>query len=222
MHLAIQKMKPTVSVNLSNRPRKLFNLLHRVAIYPAFSEFLFHAGSFALFVFCAHFFNENEIAQITLLLAYWGVMMVPVETFSETGLNFFARLFASKATIHYLPLKRKIFQTACLVAFFLFIVVCTMDFVLVRNEKSDLIELLLLLVIVLISAHNQLILTAMLTKLKTALFGLTKAIYGATVITFLCLFVFYWKADATSVFLSFLIGQFVIMLFLQVKEKSIG
>jgi hypothetical protein len=221
MHSAIQKMKPSVEVKLSKRPGKLFNLLHRVALYPAFSEFLFHLGSFALFVFCAHFFTDNEIAHITLLLAYWGVMMVPVETFSETGLNFFARIFAGKVTNGYFSLKTKIFQTACFVAIALFIMVCIMDIVLVNNENSDLIELVLLLVIVLISAHNQLILTAMLTKLKTTLFGLTKVIYGTTVIICLCLLVFFWKAHATSVFLSFLVGQFVIMLFLLQKEKSI-
>jgi hypothetical protein len=221
MHLTIQQMKPDEHAFPIKKAKKLFQLLHVVALYPALSEFLFHAGSFLLFVFCSFYFSENEIAQITLLLAYWGVLMVPVETFSETGLNQFARIFAEKQKSKFLEVKNKLFQTSSLVACVLFSGIFLMDFLLIETSTASNLDLFILLVIVIVAAHNQLMLTAMLTKLQTRSYGITKALYGLTVIGCLCALVFAWKASTTAVILSFLGGQLVVYAFLQLKKQTL-
>jgi hypothetical protein len=174
-----------------------------------------------LFVFCSFYFSENEIAQITLLLAYWGVLMVPVETFSETGLNQFARIFAEKQKSKFLEVKNKLFQTSSIVACVLFSGIFLMDFLLIETSTASNLDLFILLVIVIVAAHNQLMLTAMLTKLQTRSYGITKALYGLTVIGCLCALVFAWKASTTAVILSFLGGQLVVYAFLQLKKQTL-
>jgi Na+-driven multidrug efflux pump len=220
MFFAIQRMvrrAPPVPVN----HKKLFNLLHKVALYPSFSELLFHLGSFGLFLFCSYYFTESETARITLLLAYWGVMMVPVEAFSETGLNFFAKLNVNRRLDQFKTLKWNLYHVSVMTSLGLFLLSWAVDTWIVGTNSQNFNHLIIILAVVGVSTHNQLVITALLTRLETQTFAIAKGLYGSATIISLILLSFCWKTSALSVLLSFLIGQFVVGAYLQHSEKSL-
>ena len=69
---------------------KIITILIESALYLCATDLLFHIGSLCLYLYCLYFFNDYDTAIFTLLMAYWGIIQVPAQSFSETSLNVFS------------------------------------------------------------------------------------------------------------------------------------
>jgi Na+-driven multidrug efflux pump len=111
----INYLTPKVSNQIPIK-NKLLVTIRKASYYPALSDLSFHIGSFFLFLFCSAYLELSEVTLLTMVLSYWGVLLVPIEAFSETALNYLSYIYSKKKTEMYQNLKENIIKTSVAVS----------------------------------------------------------------------------------------------------------
>lgn len=200
---------------------KLLVTIRKASYYPALSDLSFHIGSFFLFLFCSTYFELSEVALLTLVLSYWGVLIVPVEAFSETALNYLSSIYSQKKTEIYQNLKENIIKTSLAVSVFILIILIILDYILYGIDNNKLIYLFIVSIIVLIANFNEIFSISLIVRLKNKLFAISKVIYGGIAVISIIALTFFWRNGAISIFLSLLFAQIATFLFLKNKTNEI-
>jgi hypothetical protein len=220
MWKVINKLTP---INFKTKPikHKLLATIRKASYYPAFSDLSFHIGSFILFLFCCTYLEVSEVALLTLILSYWGVLLIPTEAFSETALNYFSSIYSKKNTEIYQKLKTNIIKTSLTVSSVILIVLLLLDYILYDVDVSKLILLFVVSIIVLFSNFNEIFSISLIVKLKNNLFAISKIIYGCIAVVSIITLTFFWKNEVISILISLLFAQIAMYLFLKNKSNEI-
>lgn len=216
-------IKKSTSIIIKNESVKhiLLVTIRKLSYYPAFSDLSFHLGSFVLFLFCSSYFELTETALLTLILSYWGVLLVPVESFSETALNYFSSLYSTRQTFLYRKLRHNIILISLTMSGIILIVLLLTDYLLYGSNTNKLILIAVVSNIVLFGTFNEIFSTILLVRLKNGLYASSKVIYGSVSISSMILLTFFWKSGVISILLSLLFAQASLYLFLKNKSNKI-
>lgn len=220
MWKVIRKSTPEI-LNPAPIKQKLLVTMRDASYYPAFSDLSFHIGSFILFLFCSTYFELNEVALLTMVLSYWGVLLVPTEAFSETALNYFSSIYSKKKPDLYQTLKENIIETSLVVSGGILIVLVLLDYILYGIDIDKLILLLIVSIIVFITNFNEIFSISLIVRLKNNLFATSKVIYGCVAVILIVILTFLWRNGAISILLSLLFAQIAMCLFLKTKSNEI-
>lgn len=201
--------------------QKLLVTMREASYYPALSDLSFHIGSFILFLFCSTYFELSEVALLTMILSYWGVLLVPTEAFSETALNYFSSIYSKKKTKLYQVLKENIIKASLTVSGGILIVLVLLDYILYGIDIDKLILLLIVSIIVFITNFNEIFSTSLIVRLKNNSFATSKVIYGGIAVISIVTLTFFWRNGAISILLSLLFAQIAMCLFLKTKSNEI-
>jgi len=201
--------------------QKLLVAIRKASYYPALSDLSFHIGSFILFLFCSKYFDLSEVALLTMILSYWGVLLVPSEAFSETALNYFSSIYSKKRIELYQVLKNNIIKTSLAVSGGILFILIILDYILYGIEIDKLILLTIVLIIVFITNYNDIFSISLIVRLKNNLFATSKAVYGITAVISIGTFTFFGSNGAIPILLSLLFAQIAMYLFLKTKFNKI-
>lgn len=216
----IRKCSPVTTYNEPVRI-SLFRTIRNASVYPAVSELSFHIGTFILFLFCADYFEIGQTALLSLILSYWGVLLVPAEAFSETSLNYFSSIYSKKSLAVFPDLLTNIIETSLLTSFVLLLVVLLADFTLYGYNSNKLLLLFIVLLIVFISTYNEIYSTSLIVRLKNNTFATAKIIYASAAVSVILALVFFWKSEPVSILTALLVAQVITYLFLRNKTSAL-
>ncbi len=217
---SIKKSTPNIS-KAEPVKHNLLVVIKKASYYPALSDLSFHIGSFVLFLFCLTYLEVSETALLTMILSYWGVLLVPAEAFSETALNYFSLIYSKKKSSLFQQLRRNIIETSLVVSGAFLVALLLLDSVLYDTDVKKTIILLVVSMIVLIGTFNEILSISLIVRLKNNLFATSKIIYGSVAIILIIILVLMWRNEAISIFLSLLIAQIALYLFLRKKSNQI-
>lgn len=220
--LMLLTIKKTSTV-INQKPVRygLLTIIRKASYYPALSDLSFHIGSFILFVFCSTYLDVSEIALLTMILSYWGLLIVPAEAFSETALNYFTRIYSAKKLSLFQQLKKNIIETSLAVSTFFLFVLLILDYLLYEISFKKIVIISIVSVIILIGTFNEILSISLIARLKNNLFATSKIIYGSISIISILVLVLLWKNEATSIFISLLIAQLTIYFYLNKKSTEL-
>ena len=207
--------------NLEPIKQKLLTTMSEASYYPAISDLSFHLGSFILFLFCSIYFELREVASLTMILSYWGVLLVPTEAFSEIALNYFSSIYSKKRIELYQVLKDNIIKTSLAVSGVILLILVILDYILYGIDIDKLILLTTVLIIVFITNFNEIFSVSLIVRLKNNLFATAKAIYGSIAVISIVTLNFFWRNGVISILLSLLFAQIAMYLFLKTKSNKI-
>lgn len=220
MWIVIRKSTSKI-FNLEPIKQKLLVTMREASFYPALSDLSFHIGSFILFLFCSKYFELSEVALLTMILSYWGVLLVPTEAFSETALNYFSSIYSKKRIELYQVLKDNIIKTSLAVSGGILLILVILDYILYGIDIDKLILLVIVLIIVFITNFNEIFSISLIVRLKNNLFATSKAIYGSIAVISIVTLTFFWRNGTISILLSLLFAQIAMYLFLKIKSNKI-
>jgi len=205
------------------RHQKLLSRTFSLAsIYPSLSEIGFHIGSLVLFIFCAYFFPQNQVALLSLIFSYWGLMQVPVDGLQEISLNYFAKLYSNRETESFLLYSRKLIRFARGCCIILFVIVSTSDFLFEEWSDVKFQGLILVFIISLFACGTEIFNTSLIVRLKNDSYMMGKIIFGvlASCLIFICRFIF--NIDSIlSVLLPLLLAQIAENIYSTIRAKSV-
>lgn len=220
MWKVIRKSTPKI-FNPEPIKQKLLATMREASYYPALSDLSFHIGSFILFLFCSKYFDLSEVALLTMILSYWGVLLVSTEAFSETALNYFSSIYSKNKAELYQALKDNIIKTSLVVSGGILFILVILDYILYGIDIDKLILLTIVLIIVFITNFNDIFSISLIVRLKNNLFFTSKVIYGIITIISTVTLTFVWRNGAISILISLLFAQIVMYLFLKYKSNKI-
>jgi len=220
MWKVIRKLTPKI-FNPEPTKQKLLLTIRKASYYPALPELSFHIGSLILFLFCSKYFELSEVALLTMILSYWGVLLVPTEAFSETALNHFSSIYSKKNIELYQVLKDNIIKTSLLVSGGILLILYILDYFLYGIDIDKLVLLMIVSMIVFIANFNEIFSTSLIVRLKNNLFATSKVIYGSTAVISIVTLTFFWSSAAISILLSLLFAQIAMYFFLKTKSNKV-
>jgi Na+-driven multidrug efflux pump len=220
MWKVIRRSSPKI-FNTEPIKQKILITMIEASYYPALSDLSFHIGSFILFLFCSKYFELSEVALLTMILSYWGVLLVPTEAFSETALNYFSSIYSKKRFELYKALKDNIIKTSLAVSVGVFLILVILEYILYGIDIDKLLLLTLVLIIVFITNFNDIFSISLIVRLKNNLFATSKAIYGIIAIISIFTVTYLWCYGIISILLSLLFAQIAMYLFLKTQSNKI-
>ena len=220
MFRAIRKLTPKFK---EKKPLKkqLLRTIRKASYYPALSDFSFHIGSFILFLYCSTYFELDETALMTLFIAYWGVLLVPSEAFSETALNLFSTLHSTKQNASFKKLCHNIVISSLITSSVILVALLFIDSILYESDSYRIILIFITSILVLLGTFNKIYSTSLIVKLKNNLFAISKVIYGSIAIILIISLSLFFENGAIAILISLLIAQLGSFLFLKNKSYRI-
>lgn len=214
------KLTPFCSVKNSHAP-KIVKILTESSIYPCITDFAFHIGSIILYLYCLYYFIDEETAIFTLLMAYWGIIQVPAESFSETSLNYFSYFHSQNLENRYYQIKSIVLSHSALISISFGFFIILFDNILYGFNETKMQALLLIIVIALLNSRLEIISTSLIARLKTDYYLIVRLIYGFSSLTWIALFTTFADPNYMHIFISFLLSLIISLIYLSHKEKQV-
>lgn len=218
----LQKYAPHKLTIRARHQRLLTQTFYFASFYPALSEIGFHIGSLVLFVFCSYFFPQSQVALLTLIFSYWGLLQVPVDGLQEISLNYFAAIHSKKKLDNFSCGSSLLirFSRLCCAALF-FIVVLTDSFI---NEISiyKYGGTLIVFLISLSACGTEILNTSLIVRLKNDSYMVSKIIFGVISCSLILIGRFVLKIDNVFIILiPFLLAQLIENGYVSLKAKAL-
>ncbi|RZK25872.1 MAG: hypothetical protein EOO43_04395 [Flavobacterium sp.] len=220
MFYTIRNLNVKIEQNIPIK-KIIITTITKSSYYPALSNLSFHIGSFLLFLFCSTYFSLNETAILTLMLSYWGLLLVPAEAFSETSLNLFSLLISRKQNCFFLQLRSNIILTSLYVSVILFTAILFMDIIIYDTTLYKITLIFNIILLVIVGTFNEIFSISLIVKFKNRLFALSKIIYGSIAIIFTVVLTLILENRAIAILLSLLIAQLCTFFFLRRKSTQL-
>lgn len=168
-----------VKFDVSIRHNRLLSRIFSYAsVYPAISEIGFHAGSLVLFLFCSYFFPQNQVALLTLIFSYWGLIQVPVDALQEITLNYFAEIYSKRQSGKFSSYSQMLIRFSRICCIMLFIIIAVSDLVLEGWSVYKCLGLCVVFVISLFACGTEVFNTSLIVRLKNDSYIISKLIFG--------------------------------------------
>lgn len=159
--------------------RLLSRIFSYASVYPAISEIGFHVGSLVLFLFCSYFFPQNQVALLTLIFSYWGLIQVPVDALQEITLNYFAEIYSKRQSAKFLSYSQMLIRFSRICCVMLFIIIAVSDIILENWSIYKCIGLCIVFVISLLACGTEVFNTSLIVRLKNDSYMIGKLLFGA-------------------------------------------
>lgn len=201
--------------------KRILKIITESSIYLCGSDLVFNCGSILLYIFCLYNFPNNMTAVFTLLMAYWGVIQVPAESFSETALNLFSYIHVNKYKNNYYKVKSNILTLASLLILLFGIFLLIFDYIAYDHSIVELIAILVIMFLSLLNLRIEIISVGLFVRLKTDSYLFSKLIYGVSVVILISFFYLFTNIHYIHIFVSFLISMLISLTYLRVKERNV-
>ena len=205
------------------RHQKLLSRTFSLAsIYPALSEIGFHIGSLVLFIFCTYFFPQNQVALLSLIFSYWGLMQVPVDGLQEISLNYFAKLYSNREMKSFLSYSRQLIRFARGCCIILFVIVITSDLLFEDWSNIKFQGIILVFLISLFACGTEIFNTSLIVRLKNDSYMIGKLIFAilATGLVLIGRFLLHVET-ILSILCPFLLAQIAENVYCSIRAKTV-
>lgn len=159
--------------------RLLSRTFSYASVYPAISEIGFHVGSLVLFLFCSYFFQQNQVALLTLIFSYWGLIQVPVDALQEITLNYFAEIYSNRQSGRFSSYSKLLIKFSRICCVLLFIIIAVSDLVFEGWSVYKCIGMCIVFVISLLACGTEVFNTSLIVRLKNDSYMASKFLFGA-------------------------------------------
>lgn len=167
-----------LSTSLSHK-KLLSKIFISASVYPAISEIGFHCGSLILFIFSAYYLPQYQIALLTLIFSYWGLLQIPVDGIQEIALNYFAEIHSKKEHNYFSVYSKTLINFSRICCIVLFCVIIPVVICVETCSPDLIIGIVIVFVISLLACGTEIFNTSLTARLKNDSYMTSKLIFGA-------------------------------------------
>ncbi len=201
--------------------RRLYKVLHRAAFYPGLSIMGFHLGSSVLLLYLSYCCAEREVAFLTQVLAYWNMLIAPVNGIADAANNGFSGIYSKRQFLQFPQLKKMYFQVAVAVSSVVFILLVTVNLWVMQSGAHRLSMLLLVGIMSLLGMLNKLDFVALLVRLHNDSFAQVKLLFAASVLLSVVMVDYFFNLEVLILLLFILLAQLILTRWLTDRVRRI-
>ncbi|TVQ44886.1 MAG: hypothetical protein EA362_09445 [Saprospirales bacterium] len=200
----------TFSLPSTESVKRLFRVIHRAAFYPGLSIMGFHLGTSLLFVYLSYCCAEHQVAVLTQILAYWSLLIAPVNGMADAANNDFSGIYSRRELTRFSYLRNMYFQVAAGISGLIFTVLMLFNLSF-KSPAYDHITLLLIVgLMALLGMLNKLDFVALLARLHNGSFAKIKIIFAFFVIVAVLSTEYFFEFEVVILLTSILLSQILI------------
>lgn len=189
--------------------------------FPCISDICFHLGSLALYTYCLCYLTDSEAALFTLFMAYWGVLQVPSQGFSETSINYFSQIYTNQLISIYDVVKNRIVSMSIYTSILFYLIILTLDIYLYGFDIYRMTLLAVILGIASLNTYGEITETSLLVRLKNDSFMVAKVIYATILVSSIVCLTLVNQIGLVNIFICFFFAQIINSLYIGVKDYRI-
>ena len=200
---------------------KIITILIESALYLCATDLLFHIGSLCLYLYCLYFFNDYDTAIFTLLMAYWGIIQVPAQSFSETSLNVFSYIHSINMEKQYRNIRSIILTFSASISLTFGLCIFLFDSLTYDYNGLKLFSIILITILSLLNSRMEIKSIGLISKLKNNLYLIARVLYGILSLTFIIVFTVLFKTHYVYIFFAFILSIIVCNFYLDIQERKV-
>lgn len=193
---------------------RLYQVIHRAAVYPGFYLLMFHLGSSLLFVYLSWCCAERQVALLTLILGFWSVLIAPVNGMADAANNDFAGIYSRNKMTAFKSMRKQYLQVALMISSVIYAGIVVFNFTFAKDLSLEWHAMALVGVLAILAAVNKFDFAALLVRLKNNSYALIKLVFGLAVILAVFSFDRFFNLEISLLLLMLLIAQLLITHFL--------
>jgi len=200
---------------------RLFRVIHRAAFYPGLSIMGFHMGTSLLFVYLSYCCAEHQVAVLTQILAYWSLLIAPVNGIADAANNDFSGIYSRRQMTRFSSLRNMYFQVAAAVSGVIFVLLLLFS-LLQENPNSDHYTMLLIVgAMALLGMLNKLDFVALLARLRNGSFARVKLIFSVLVLLAIFSTEYFFEFEIIFLLSTILLFQILITHWLKLRVERL-
>ncbi len=207
--------------DISIENRRLYKVLHRAAFYPGLSIMGFHLGSSLLLLYLSYCCAEREVAFLTQILAYWNMLIAPVNGIADAANNGFSGIYSKRQFLQFPQLKKMYLQVAVAVSSVVFILLAAVNLWVMESGIHRLSMLALVGLMSLLGMLNKLDFVALLVRLHNNSFAMVKLCFAAAVLLSVFAVEFFFNLEVLVLLLFILMAQLVLTRWLTDRVRQV-
>lgn len=203
------------------RGYRIYKVIHRAAVYPGLSLTAFHLGTSVLFVYLSWCCAEQQVAALTLILGFWGVLIAPVNGMADAANNDFSNIYARNKMAVFSVLRFRYLQIAALMGAVVFILLLGLNAVIGSGQQMDWSVLGVVGLLALLTIINKFDFVALLSRLHNNSFAGIKLFFGVAVAISVISFDLFFDLEIILLLIAVLSAQLVVTRWLNLRVKSV-
>lgn len=203
------------------KSRRLYQVLHRVAIYPGLSIMGFHLGSSLLLLYLSYCCADHQVAYLTQILAYWNMLIAPVNGIADAANNGFSGIYSKRQFLQFPQLKKMYFQVAIAVSSVIFILLVIVNLWVIETEIHQFSMLAVVGMMSLLGMLNKLDFVALLVRLHNTSFAVVKLSFAAAVLLSVLAVEFFFNLEVIVLLLFILLAQLILTHWLTDRVRQV-
>lgn len=203
------------------RGYRIYKVIHKAAVYPGLSLSAFHLGTTFLFVYLSWCCAEQQVAALTLILGFWGILIAPVNGMADAANNDFSDIYAQNEVAAFSVMRNRYFQVAVWVSAIVFVSLLVVNTALRADQRIDWSVLGVVGLMAVLTIVNKFDFIALLTRLRNNSFAGIKLFFGGAVVISVISFDLFFNLEILLLLIAVLSAQLVVTRWLNLRVRSV-